>query len=85
VALLPIIPVGLALIAFIRCFRSMDEMMRRIQTESLAIAAGVTAMLSVTYGLIESPSFHYLSAWWTYTCIMGTWLISSFIVARRYR
>jgi hypothetical protein len=85
VALLPLIPVALMVIAIVRCLRSMDEMMRRIQTESLAIAGVVTALMAVTYGFLEGPQFPFLSAWWTYVAFMGTWLVTSILSCWRYR
>ena len=84
VALLPMIPVALMVIAIVRCVRSMDEMLRRIQTESLAIAGVVTALVSVTYGLLEGPKFPHLSAWWTYCVFMSTWLVMSIALCWRY-
>jgi hypothetical protein len=84
VALLPDIPVALMMVAVVRCLRSVDEMMRRIQTESLAIAGGVTAIMAVTYGLLEGPHFPVLSAWWTYIVFMATWLVATFIRQWRY-
>jgi hypothetical protein len=85
IALSPLVPVVFVFIATVRCVLGMDEMMRRICVNSLAIAGGATALLSVTYGLIEGDSLPKLSAWWTYTTFMVAWLIASFFVRRRYR
>src|SRR5215469_7026436 len=41
--LLPLIPVGFLVPIMVRYFRETDEFERRIVTESLAIAAGITA------------------------------------------
>jgi hypothetical protein len=84
-AALPVIPVLFLLIAIVRVVRGTDELQRQIYVESLAIAGGMTAMLAVTYGLIESERFPHLSAWWTYSTFMITWLIASFFVRRRYK
>ncbi|HEY4330265.1 MAG TPA: hypothetical protein VGN88_11060 [Phycisphaerae bacterium] len=85
VVLLPIIPVALMTIAVMRCLQSMDELMRRIQTESLAIAGVVTALMAVTYGLLEGPHFPFLSAWRTYEVFGVTWLVTSIFLKWRYR
>jgi hypothetical protein len=85
IALLPLIPVILMFAAIIRLVRGTDELLRRIFVDSLAIAGGVTALLSVTYGLIEGDLLPPLSAWWTYSTFMIAWLIAGFFVRRRYR
>jgi len=85
IALLPLIPVILMFAAIIRLVRGTDELLRRIIVDSLAIAGGMTALLAVTYGLIEGDRRPHLSAWWTYSTFMIAWLIATFFVRRRYR
>jgi hypothetical protein len=85
VALLPIVPVAFVFAATVRFVRGMDEFYRRIYVDSFAIAGGVTALLAVTYGLIENKHFPSLSAWWTYVTFMVAWGIAVFFVERRYR
>lgn len=82
--LAPLVPVGFMLPIMVRYLRETDEFERRIVTESLAIAAAVTAMLSVTYGFLENVGLPHLSAWWTYGIVMGSWLVARFFVARHY-
>ena len=84
VAMLPVVPVVFVFIAVVRYLRSTDEFTRAVQLESLAIAAGITAMLSVTYGFLELVGFPHLSAWITYLVVMGSWAIAKIFVARRY-
>ena len=85
VALLPIIPTLLLFAAIIRFIRGVDERLRQIFIDSLAIAGGLTALLAVTCGLIEGDAFPPLSAWWTYSTFMAAWLVVSFFVRRRYQ
>jgi len=85
VALLPLIPVIFVFVAIVRLLLATDELQRRVYVNSLAIAGGVTALLAVTYGLIESEQFPPLSAWWTYSVFMISWLIATFFVRRSYR
>jgi hypothetical protein len=85
VAALPIIPTLFVFIAVVRLLRRTDEFHRQVCVDSLAIAGGVTALLAVTYGLIEGGRLPHLSAWWTYCTFMIAWLIASFFVQRRYR
>jgi hypothetical protein len=85
VALLPIIPTAFLFAAIVRLVRGTDELFRRITIESLALAGGATALLAVTYGLIEGDRVPRLSAWWTYCVFMSAWIVASFFVRRRYR
>jgi hypothetical protein len=85
-ALLPIIPIGLLFAAGVRFLLRTDELERQITIISLAMAGGATALLSVTYGMLEA--FRFLpppSAWLTWTTFMLGWLIASFFVRRRFR
>lgn len=85
VAGLPVVPVILLFISSVRVIRNTDELNRRICVDSLAIAGGVTALLAVTYGLIEGGPLPHLSAWWTYVVFMLTWLVAQIFVRRQYR
>ena len=85
IALSPMIPVAFVFAAIVRCVLRMDELMRRICMDSLALAGGATALLAVTYGLIEGPALPKLSAWWTYSTFMTAWLVATIFVRRRYR
>jgi len=84
-ALLPVIPVFFVFAAIVRVVLGTDELYRRICVDSLALAGGATALIAVTYGLIESDYFPHLSAWWTYMTFMVAWIIASLFVRRRYR
>ncbi|HEY1044666.1 MAG TPA: hypothetical protein VGE60_12460 [Telluria sp.] len=57
----PMLGFGVALWAMVRHFGRMDEYLRRVQLENIAIAAGVTAGLSFTYGFLETAGFPKLS------------------------
>ena len=86
VVLLPIIPVGLVFAAGVRFLLRTDELERQIIIISLAMAGGVTALLSVTYGFLEA--FRFLprpSAWLTWATFMLSWAIASTFVRRRFR
>jgi hypothetical protein len=85
IALLPIVPTLFVFAAIVRVLRGIDELSRQVCVDSLAIAGGATALMAVTYGLIEGGRFPYLSAWWTYTTFMTAWLVATFFVRRRYR
>jgi len=84
-ALAPLVPIALIVPIGVRYFRDTDEFERRMMTESLAIAAGVTALLSATYAFLENAGLPPLSAWWTWSVLMGSWAIARMTVCRRYR
>jgi hypothetical protein len=85
VALLPIIPVIFVFVAVVRLVLATDEMQRRIIVNSLALAGGVTALLAVTYGLLEGEVLPRPSAWITYITFMTSWIIAGIFVRRHYR
>src|SRR5580692_9831432 len=70
IALLPVIPIIFVFAAIVRLVRGTDELYRRVCVDSLALAGGATALIAVTYGLIEGDYFPHLSAWWTYATFM---------------
>ncbi len=84
-ALTPLIPLIIVFVSAIQLMRGIDELERQIHIEALAIAAGVTALLSVTYGFLEVAHFPRPSAWYTYSIVMAAWLVATPFVARRYK
>lgn len=83
--LLPMIPVGLFCWTIVRDMRRLDEMYLRIQFEALGFAFTASALLTFTYGFLETvgaPHFPWLWVW----PIMGlTWMIGLRIAKRRYQ
>ena len=69
----PIVPLMLAIWAIARHFRRMDEFLRLRSLEGLAIAAAITAGLSLTYGFLESAGFPKLSAFWVWGVMGMAW------------
>jgi len=85
IALLPLVPILLVFGAIVRYMLGVDELLRRIQVNSLALAGGATALIAAAYGLIEGDYAPKLSAWWTFVTFMMAWLIATFFVRRRYQ
>ncbi len=85
IAVAPLIPLILLFVAIIRFTLRMDELQRRIHVTSLAISGGATAMLAVTYGLMEGEVFPHPSAWYTYAVFMMGWVVAVPFVRRRYQ
>jgi hypothetical protein len=84
-ALLPLVPIAFVFAAIVRYMSSIDELQRQINIESLALAAGITALLAITYGFLETVGLPHLSAWFTYAAVMVAWIVAQPFVARRYR
>ena len=53
VALAPVLPFMLALVAVVRGIRSMDELHRRVHLEALVLAFPLTLVLIMTLGLLQ--------------------------------
>lgn len=85
VLLLPVIPVVFLFVAMARFLGATDELDRRVTLEALGIAAGITAILAVTYGFLEMAGLPHLSAWWTWMVLMLSWGIAKPFVAGQYR
>ena len=75
--LTPIIPLALSIWAIARHFKRMDEFIRLRSLESLAIAAAVTAGLSLTYGFLESAGFPKVSMFWVWGVMGLIWGLHS--------
>jgi uncharacterized membrane protein len=85
-ALLPAVPVVWVLWSVIWYLRVADELQRRVHLESLAIAAGVTAFVSLTYGLLEQlGGFPMVTAWWGFIILDVVWGFTACILFRRYK
>src|SRR6202035_2258815 len=54
IAFLPIIPSALALWAFMRMFRTLDELQRRIQLEAVAFSFLATCLITLTWAFQQN-------------------------------
>src|SRR5690349_23759122 len=71
--MLPAIPVLLTVWVIARQFARADEFVRLRSLESIAVAAGVTAGLTFTYGFLENVGFPRLSMFWVWGIMGFTW------------
>jgi hypothetical protein len=85
VALVPLIPAGFALVAYLRFLGRMDELGRRIQLEALAFGFGAAGMLTFAYGFLENAGFPQLSYIWVFPVMIALWGIGGAIASYRYR
>jgi len=84
-ALIPMIPICFAVRAFLRFFRRIDELQKRIQLEALALSFGVTCVVTFSYGLLEYAGFPPLSWIWIPVLMMLLWSLGVHIASRRYQ
>jgi hypothetical protein len=85
VALVPLIPAGFALVAYLRFLGRMDELGRRIQLEALAFGFGAAGMLTFAYGFLENAGFPQVSYIWVFPVMIALWGIGGAIASYRYR
>lgn len=87
IALIPLIPAVLTVLAFIRDIRLSDEFERRLQLEALAFAFPVTMLLVMTLGLLElavdlNPEDWSYRHVWPYLWMF--WIFGYVLARRRY-
>src|SRR5579871_3468572 len=56
-ALSPILPTVGLLLVFVRFFRGIDELGKRVQLEALAFGFGASALTTFAYGFLEGAGF----------------------------
>lgn len=80
---------GLAAIVYfgIKALRAMDELERRIQTETLALAFGIIGGVLVIYGQLQSSGVFSQPERWTilWPMMWGVYMGCFAVVRRRYR
>lgn len=89
VALLPALLLMFVVRAVARFVRDSDEMQRRIELESIAIAAGLVSMAYMTAGFLESAQLIAVPASaamiWVFPVLCITYGLTKAINARRYQ
>lgn len=85
VAIVPVLPVVAVFIAVVRWLQATDEYQRQTTITAMAIAGGATALINVTYGLLEMAGLPKMSVWITYTLFMVIWLVATLILQRTPR
>lgn len=71
--LTPMLGFGLMLWVVVRQYRRMDEYIRRLLLENSAIAAGITAALTFTYGFLEGAGYPRQSMFFVWAVLGGSW------------
>lgn len=84
IAVTPAFPMFAVVYSVVRYLQSVDELIRQVHLEALAISAGITAALSITYTFLEGVGFPHSQAWWAFVSIDVFWALSLPFVKRRY-
>lgn len=84
-AILPMIPIFLGLLAFLRFFVEMDELQKRIQLYAFAFSFGATGLLTFSYGLLEIAGLPHISFVFIFPLMIALWGVGTFIATRRYQ
>ncbi len=84
IAFLPIVPSGLALWAFLRMFRGLDELQRRIQLEAVAFSFLATCLITLTWALQQNAGLPRFDVSWVAPLQIMLWGLGLGIAKRRY-
>lgn len=84
-ALLPVLPMIAIATVVIRQIRILDELARMIHLEGLAVAFVGTAMITFSYGFLETAGFPRLSMFMVWSLMGPLWAMGTFFAWRRYR
>lgn len=82
--LLPILPVGLGVVALMSFVRNLDEMQQKIQLEAMAFSLGVTGLITFAFGLVEGTGVPSVSMIWVFPMIVFFWGFGLIVAKRRY-
>ena len=89
VALLPALLVGMAIRATARYVRDSDEMQRRIELESVGIAAGLVSMGYMSAGFLQSAKLIAVDATaamlWVFPLLCLSYGVAKVFIGRRYQ
>ncbi len=84
-ALIPIVPMIVVAITVIRQVRQLDELARVIHLEALALAFVGTALITFSYGFLETAGFPRLSMFFVWPLLAALWGFGAWLGWRRYR
>lgn len=85
IALAPMLPGAWVALTVMRQVRSSDELQRRIQLEALSLAFGGTALVTFSYGFLETVGYPKLSMFYVWPLMGALWIIGGLISGRRFR
>jgi hypothetical protein len=84
IAFLPIIPSAFAMWAFMRYFRGLDELQRRIQLEAVAFSFLATCLITLTWAFQQNAGLPRFDVSWVAPLLIVLWSLGLAIAKRRY-
>ncbi|MDQ7985251.1 hypothetical protein QYS36_09900 [Pseudomonas sp. G34] len=84
-ALIPVVPMVVVAVTVIRQIRQLDELARAIHLEALALAFVGTALITFSYGFLETAGFPRLSMFFVWPLLAALWGFGAWLGWRRYR
>jgi hypothetical protein len=85
VALIPIVPIIFMILSFLKYLNGIDELQQRIQLIAIGFAAGVTSLLTFSYGFLEGVGFPPISLLWVFPVMILLWGLGLAFISRRYQ
>jgi hypothetical protein len=85
IALLPVIPAAFALWAFIRLFRSLDELQRRINFEAVVFSFLATCLLTLTWGFLQNAGLPRVDVLWVAPLLIMLWGLGLCMASGKYQ
>ncbi len=84
IAFLPIIPSAFAMWAFLRFFRGLDELQRRIQLEAVAFSFLATCLITLTWAFQQNAGLPRFDVVWVAPLLILLWSLGLAVAKRRY-
>ena len=84
VAVLPMVPAAFVAVAWVRYYRTVDELQQRIALEALAFAFGGTALITFGYGFLDAAGLPRISWWWVWPLMAILWIIGGWLARKRW-
>ena len=81
---LPMIPAVFMVMAYVRYYRTADELQQRIALESLAFAFGGTFLVTFTYGFLDHAGLPRINWWFVWPVMSTLWIIGGFLARKRW-
>ncbi len=86
-AMVPVIPTALYVLAMVGATRTLDELHQRIQLEAVTFAFVASLIASLAYGMLQKSGFFLQWPWdWEgiWAMLIGFWFIGTMISTRKY-
>lgn len=85
VAVTPVVPAIFMVMAFVRYLNGIDELQQRIQLMAIGFSAGVTGLLTFTYGFLENVGFPHIPLLWIFPTLILLWGLGAAFFSRKYQ